>query len=724
MQDIAGTTQDQATWLATASITPGRPVATGTFGTWTLTIVVGRYGIDNSGAVKVAIRSVTDWGQPQLDDPAGDNHVTVAHTGQASLRVSYEPLGGVRPWSRVLWLQVRDGSLAEGDRITVTWGDTSGGSRGARAQSYPEAAFEFRVFVDSFGTGLFETLNDSPTLAVVPDEVDHLAAVTPSTLHAGEPGWLLIRTEDVWGNATPVEGRLQLLDAPGLPDEVILSVEDGGVRRLEGLSFADAGLYRVRVRDAEGREAISNPIMVAAPADGYRLLWGDTQGQSGGTVGTGSLDAFYQYARDVGALDFVVHSGNDFQITADLWQRTQEANRHYHEPGRFVTFLSYEWSGNTPGGGDHNVIFMGDHETLHRSSHWQVPDKSDQATDRYPVSRLWETFEGRDDVLAVPHVGGRRADLSFLDERFCPVVEISSVHGQFEWFGREALELGHHVGFVGASDDHSGRPGRSTPTSSAKLPVKGGFAGVFAAELTREGIWEALRARRCYATTGERIVLEVRADEHWMGERIEVETPPQLRIRVAGTGPIERLDVFRDSQIVHSERIAEPGDAIRIAWMGARVDTRGRHQRWDGGLRLSEGQILEATAWSFDSPADWLEQVGDRDVRWHSGTSGDADGVLLRLDTPPGATLDFDTPPATHTFAVDDLGLDPVELDLGGIERRVVVDRAPRMDGPWEAEHRWRDEAPPAGEHAYWVRVTQVDGDIAWSSPIFITLPT
>ncbi|MEX0831867.1 MAG: DUF3604 domain-containing protein [Nitriliruptoraceae bacterium] len=724
--------RDQATWVGTATISPDTPVVAGAFGTWTITITVGRYGIDNSGSAKIAIQSVTDWGLAQLDNPKAPNFATVRHTGEAKARARFEPYGGVRPWARVLLMEVYDGSLAEGDTIEVTWGDTSGGSPGCRAQTYPQDGFEFRVLIDNFGTGVYETLTDSPRLKITSGPVHQWSVVAPSTLEVGETTSLLVRAEDIWGNATPCETEVSLEVATcsdgsrptvtGLPSTISLEPADGGVVRVEGVSVGGVATLRFVATDGVGRSATSNPTIVGDRTDGKQLVWGDTQGQSGGTIGTGSLTDFYRYARDIGGLDFVVHSGNDFQITKALWELTRQTCTDFHEPHRFITFLSYEWSGNTPGGGDFNIIYSHDDGPLHRSSHWLVDDRSDEDTDRYPVSELWKEYEGRDDVIGVAHIGGRRADLSFVDERFCPIIEITSVHGQFEWFAREALARGLKVGFVGASDDHSGRPGASSATSHGKLPVKGGFAGVFASELTREGLFEAMKARRCFATTGARIHLDVRCDGHWMGEDVTVDGSPTLEVAVAGTAPIEKVEILRGTDVIHTHDVAGRSDGIRIAWSGARVDTRGRHTRWDGGLTLSEGRILAATPWSFDVPIEGVELVDDRTVTWVSGTSGDTDGVVLDLDAPDDAEIAVDTKVATMTFNVGDVGEVPIVVEAGGVEQRITVDRAPNLTAPTDASFMWSDPDPIDGEQPYWVKVTQLDGDLAWSSPHFITV--
>jgi hypothetical protein len=49
------------------------------------------------------------------------------------------------------------------------------------------------------------------------------------------------------------------------------------------------------------------------------------------------------------------------------------AQTHFYEPGRFVTFHDYEWSGNTPAGGDHNAYYRDDGPLHRRLAHQPAP---------------------------------------------------------------------------------------------------------------------------------------------------------------------------------------------------------------------------------------------------------------------------------------------------------------------------------------------------------------
>jgi hypothetical protein len=56
---------------------------------------------------------------------------------------------------------------------------------------------------------------------------------------------------------------------------------------------------------------------------------------------------------------------------------------------------------------------------------------------------------------------------------------------------------------------------------------------------------QALRQRRCYATTGEPIFLDFRINGHLMGSRISASKAPSVRVRVVGTGPLQRVGVVK-----------------------------------------------------------------------------------------------------------------------------------------------------------------------------------
>ena len=72
--------------LGRAEIQPGTPV------------IVGSYGIDSGGQIKIALALVSDWEAPQFDRPDQSGFTTVTTDGPAKIAVSWQPLGYIRPW--------------------------------------------------------------------------------------------------------------------------------------------------------------------------------------------------------------------------------------------------------------------------------------------------------------------------------------------------------------------------------------------------------------------------------------------------------------------------------------------------------------------------------------------------------------------------------------------------------------------------------------------------
>ncbi|MFB6303924.1 MAG: DUF3604 domain-containing protein [Haloferacaceae archaeon] len=702
-----------------ATIDPPDAVVAGGYATWRITYTVGELGLDDGATLVVAFSQTSDMGDPQFEDPDAENYCRVETAGDARLEAEYDPRAHVRPMKHAVRVTVRDGALAPGETVTLHLGETSDGSLGMHVQSFPEADFAFRVLVDAHNTGEFVTLPEDLTVDVVPGDAVDLAAVLPSTAGAGEAVELAVRAEDYWGNVATDCDRTVRVEAPdGLDFPERMKLEDG-TGSVEG-TVTSTGVHRLRVVD-DGRDhtARSNPLLCRESVD-RRTYWGDVHGQSGETVGTGTVQEYYDHLVDRAFLDFGAHAGNDFQITDDVWEAITAAVRDHHDPGAFVAFHCYEWSANTSLGGDHNVYFRGDDPELNRSSNWQVAGADDRHEGTHPVGSLYERYAGRDDVLIIPHQGGRPATLDEFDPDLTPFLEITSVWGVFEWFAREAYDRGYPVGVVGGSDDHCGRPGTAPPDNLDKHNVSGGLMAARADDLTREGLWEAFTARRVYATTGDRILLDVTVDGATMGESVTVDAP-EISVSVHGTAPIAAVDCFRGSELIATRDLTEGSDRVELRWRGARSKARDKLLDWSGGAALDGGRIVECEAFGFDHPEDGVVRRRPDAVFWDAGTTGNHQGVRLRVDPADAGTLRVGTAPASVTVSLADLGAgDARRVAAEGVDAGLAVTRVGDATDP-DATVRFRDSNPPTGTRPYWCRVRQADGGMAWSSPVFVT---
>jgi hypothetical protein len=188
-------------------------------------------------------------------------------------------------------------------------------------------------------------------------------------------------------------------------------------------------------------------------------------------------------------------------------------------------------------------------------------------------------------VLTIPHHTkfGSPTDWAYRNDRHQRLVEICSLWGISEAGGphsvQAALAMGHRLGFVGGTDSHYGLANQG----SYHVDDGNGLAGVVAPQLTRDAIWQALHQRRCYATTGDRILLDFRLhlhpsrahDEAYpMGTDIPVDLSESgartFTIRVAGTQALDRVEILRNNRVVFTAPF--PTGAATEDWDGQWMD--------------------------------------------------------------------------------------------------------------------------------------------------------
>jgi hypothetical protein len=733
--------------MGSARLTPAGPFIAGSHAELTVTYTAGRFGIDDTGMVKISWRTTSDMSKPQFDKPAAANFTTVEASNGAKLEVWFDRQN-VRPFANTLLIRVGRGYLREGDTLTVRFGDRRKGSPGFRLQTNVEANVQLRTSVDAFATYEFCELPVQPAFDLLPGPAVSWKAILPSLALVEEPFRLGIVAEDKWGNPTAdAEQNFDLASSHrlrGLPARIEIRNGDGP-RVIEGLAAETEGDLDLRLM-ANGEElARANPLRVVRQA-ALRRYWGDLHGQSGETIGMGTADAYFRYARDAAFIDMVGHQGNDFQITDAFWKELNRLTAEYDQPGRFVCLPGYEWSGNTGMGGDRNIFYRREGRPIRRSSHILVEGQTSTEA-IYTADELFRGLDGEDAVV-IAHVGGRYADLKFShDGRLERAVEVHSTWGTFEWILHDAFEQGYRVGVVCHSDDHKGRPGATRPGASSFGAI-GGLTCYFMPELTRDALFEALRHRRHYGTTGVRIYLDLRASfdqpvtgfsedpqlgparefathEALMGDIIRPgRAPMHLAAEVIGTAPIERVDVMHGTSVAQTVRpyvVPDLGRRVRVLWQGAEYRGRGRETLWEGKLAIAGNRIARFAPVNFLNPERRVQETeAGTALAWSSVTTGNLAGIDLWLDAAHQGELNIETSVVSGIVDLAALTDDTIAFDGGGLGRRLSVYRLPESD--WSRHVALDHDVSFAGgsDLPVYLRVTQADGNQAWSSPIYL----
>lgn len=545
-------------------VTPESDVIAGTTGTWTYVYTAGEEGIRTGGGIKLRFHHSTDWQPFQLKNPDAGGYVGIRSNGSACLKqeILWEEA------CQVLKITVSEGVLHCGDTITITVGDSS---KGSRAQTFDQKKFVFFTAVDCTGYGYYFELVNPPYLKITGGKAEKIKVVAPSTVYAGEEFDAGIRVEDKYFNlASDFNGNFRFtVDGMDYPDaKFVISADSDSVLTIKGIRFDKCGCHVIEVKEENNKlSAVSNYIKCIDKDTGeYKIFWGDIHGHTSLMDSVGTVDEYYSFARDVAFLDFCCLSehidsfsmgrqaSNDFQ-----WEELKRGVRQYNLPGKFITILGYENSMDW----DANVYF--DTE----DAPWYVSS--------FP-KKLFE-FAHENNAIVVPHMTtypqrARGYDWTFFDPEVVPVIEIYSTHGASEYYGGEkplsdcepggyaqdALNMGHKIGFIGSGDGHDCKPGNSPSGRYIN-----GLVAVFVKELTRESIIDAIRKRRCYATTNERILAYFTLNGHMMGEEIKLDGSRAeervIEVSVHGTDMLKEISIIKDGRELYTfaakGRIAE-----------------------------------------------------------------------------------------------------------------------------------------------------------------------
>jgi hypothetical protein len=495
---------------------------------------------------------------------------------------------------------------------------------------------------------------------------------------------------------------------------------------------------------------------------GYGLYWGDLHSHCAISYGHGTAEQ--ALARAAQQLDFCSITGHafwpdmpddrarygsiidyhrqGFARLARNWPRLLELQASATFQGRFIALPSYEW--HSMKYGDHNVYAAGPNLPL-----IDAPD--------LPGLRA---VARQSDAVVIPHhigykAGYRGIDWSHFNADRSPFVEIFSLHGCSESTdapypmlhdmgprdsGSTAAAgwaMGHRFGVIGSTDHHGAYPGSHGD----------GRLGVFAESLTRHGLWEALRARRVFAATGDRIDARLHVDDAWIGQAIRSPGRRRVAVRVLGSQAIDRVELLKNERIIgrffpqQSAWNDTEGGRLRITWgWGPKTQA----VNWNFELQLSDGRLSDVqTCFSgqavvapksddhdhaggdeVDLPHAVLER-GDRRLVWRSVTTGN---LSMRHGTTQGLSLGIEAPlDARLTLRANGL---EISHRLGELLRtastaflRGWLTEAVRLGpltplGDCRVQAAVQDE-PELNCDYYRLRVVQTNNQWVWLTPIW-----
>jgi hypothetical protein len=328
-----------------------------------------------------------------------------------------------------------------------------------------------------------------------------------------------------------------------------------------------------------GRHPLARRKMVHEGEE-YTLLLGDLHEHSEGSycwpAGTdGTLHDDYRYGLYSEGYDFVGMTDHTSSMDEPFWRKNLRTADFYNEDGFFIAIPSAEWTLSPPqdyqtiprGVGHRNVIFASTREAekFIRNGK-EIYSEFSPECDSSP--KLWQLIRAKKiDCVAIPHHvsdSSHPVCWQVRDEDIEPVVELFQCRGNAEYPGcprennlnrhqtthhKEAFvdyalrEKGYRLGFIGSGEHNN---------------MGVGLAALWVKEVSRKGIIEALRARRCFGTTGDKIVIDFKVNNALMGKIVKLNDIPEIFICTTGVKPIRQIDLIRNSRALKSW-VPEPG---------------------------------------------------------------------------------------------------------------------------------------------------------------------
>jgi hypothetical protein len=565
----------------------------------------------------------------QTDEPALPHHVSVTADG-ATFDVAITPRqvnfpeGGTRH-GRLITATVREGAVPAGATITLCYANT------VAPYVFEKEELWLRVRRRGDGqTGMSapppEAPAEAPRLITRGGPAVATRIIVPSGVEPGEMFDVLVVSLDKFENVSSskfVDRELVLADS-GAP--VVSGLAFTGSIRVP-VALDEPGVYRF-VMDG----TVSNAVKVAEGRRGP--FWGDIHIHTK-LSGDGQGTDPYGYAHHVAGLDFGAACDHWDSLGPEGYRIIERWAADADEPGTFVVIPADERNPSALTG--HHNLYFRDWDTLREHRALAGEALFDDPTEESAYLAQLDHAK----VMLVPHHTGitfgdwKRGRIgaavdwdAWDDPGLRPVLEIYSHHGQSETYAPQhilAYEFnrmrnperrantstpgphyaqdwwmeGLRLGCIASSDEHCGQGGRR----------HSGIAAVWADQLTREGVFDAIRQRRCYATTGERILVEFTVGDVAMGDcgQARAGTVLPVRLKVWGTDRLVRVELLR-------YRFGEDDAFVPIASVSPRL-TSGKHIGHPGPLP----ETLDATIEMDDTlqvPCVYYARVLQEPLDW------------------------------------------------------------------------------------------------------------
>lgn len=441
----------------------------------------------------------------------------------------------------------------------------------------------FHLHIDPKGKGDYKE-KETFFLDVRGNHLAHLKIIAPSIISRNKRFDIIVRFEDIYGNLTSnaPEGTLIDLSYQHLRENLSwkLFVPETGFIALPNLYFNEPGIYKIQLKNLKTQEQFFSPPIKCLPEGSLSLFWGLLHGESEKVDSGEHIEAFLRHIRDDRALQFFATScfDSEEETSNDVWKTISSQVAEFNEDDRFVAILGFQWLGESKEEGLRHFVYAKDMKPIMRR----------KDTKNNSLKKIYKTNNPKE-MIAIPSFSMGKStcyDFNDFNPEFERVAEIYNAWGSSECTSKEgnlrpiqggkkgiqesaegalqkALNSGCRFGFVaGGLDDRGPYEGLFDADQSQYTP---GFTAILAKEHTRASLLEALQARSCYATTGERMIVGLHIAGFTMGSELDTKSRPGLEYNrhitgyCIGTKPIQQAVLIRNGKILKTLQVNQDG---------------------------------------------------------------------------------------------------------------------------------------------------------------------
>ena len=196
-----------------------------------------------------------------------------------------------------------------------------------------------------------------------------------------------------------------------------------------------------------------------------------------------------------------------------------------------------------------------------------------------------------------------------------------------------------------------------------------------------------------------------------------------LNISVSTAVAIERLDIFNGSELIETFKPfteKDLGNRIRVIWEGAEYRGRFRQTIWDGEAEIYNNEILNSNPINFFNPDKSLSNTTNK-IKWKALTTGNFGGFDLILKDPYKGEIEIRTPLITKKVNIEDINYEDKVFDKSNILPRFLkIFRLPLKNEIKKINLERNIKLNNIGDNPIFIRITQEDGTLAWTSPIYV----